>query len=188
MIPRRLVLVTMVVLVSLRAAAQDVPADVSLADMVRSSAIESAAQVTSPSVTLLVAPEQAPVLVTQVFAEELRNRGLTVLTAPAAGADLLQVDVREMRFSTASGPNSSYLRNLSTVLAVLISSTNEQTHRWSKEYTLTRQDTLTRHPSDTERDLLQSGSGFWSSVLEPTMVIVAGVVILVLLFTVRGSS
>jgi hypothetical protein len=184
----RTLFAAVVLLLPLTVLAQDTAADVSVAAMLRDAARESAAQASSPSVTLRVTPDHAPVLVTQIFAEELRNRGLSVLTAPAAGADLLHVDVREMRFSTAPGPNSSYLRSLSTVLAVLISSESEQTHRWSKEFTLTRSDTLSRRPSETERDYLGSGPGFWSSVLEPAMIIVAGAVILILLFTVRGSS
>jgi hypothetical protein len=188
MMLHRLFLPALVMLFPFSVPAQHISADAAAALLLRDAARESATQGSSSSVTLRITPEDAPVLVTQVFAEELRNRGLSVLTAPATGADLLHVDVREMRFSTAPGPNSSYLRSLSTVLAVLISSESEQTHRWSKEFTLTRNDTLSHHPSEMERDFLRSGPGFWSSVLEPAMVIVAGAVILILLFTVRGSS
>lgn len=169
-------------------AGQDVPAEAAMSELLRESARESAAQLSSQSAVLRIAPEHAPVLVTQVFAEELQKRGISVRTSPTEGADILRVDIREMRFSTAPGPNSSYLRSLSLVLGVLISNEGESTHRWSKEFRTSRSDTLSSSPSETKHDWLAQGPGFWTSVLEPAMLVAAGAIILVLLFTVRGSS
>ena len=168
--------------------AQELSEDATMAAVLREAAQEVAARVSTPEVMLEIVPDHAPVLVTQVFAEELQRRGRIVRTEPAAGADRLWLDIREMRFSTVPGRNSSYLRTTTAVLGVLVSNEAEGMHSISKEYSLSRCDTLKLEPARSERDWLGEGPGFWSSVVEPSLVILTGVVILVLLFTVRGSS
>jgi len=168
--------------------AQEISADAAMSALLREAAREAASHIEASAVVLEILPDHAPVLVTQIFAEELQQRGLAVRTTSADGADLLRLDIREMRFSTVPGLKSSYLRTTTAVVGALVSNTTDGVHRWSKEFTLSRSDTLRLEPARSDRDWLEDGPGFWSSVFEPTLVVLTGVVILVLLFTVRGSS
>jgi hypothetical protein len=168
--------------------AQTLSEERALAELLREAARESALRVHGASVTLGMTPESLPVLVTQVFVEELQRRGIAVRTGSASQSDHMHVDMREMNFSTVSSENSSYLRTLTAVFGVLVHSKSEDVHRWSKEFTLQRIDTLARRPARSGHDWLEASSDPWTTVLEPALIVLAGAVILVLLFTVRGSS
>jgi len=95
--------------------------------------------------------------------------------------------VGEMYSSTAPGPNSSYLRNSALVFTAMVRG-SESTIRWSREYRLQASDSTEFAPEPSTRDWLRDGGSWIDTVLEPAVVVVAAAIILVLLFTVRGSS
>lgn len=158
-----------------------------MTDLLRPAAAEVAAQVAAQTAVLRIDPADAPALLTQVFAEELHKRGLQVRTAPAPEADEVEISVGEMYSSTAPGPNSSYLRNSALVFTAMVRG-SESTIRWSREYRLQASDSTEFAPEPSTRDWLRDGGSWIDTVLEPAVVVVAAAIILVLLFTVRGSS
>lgn len=170
------------------AAGAQAPTDAeAVALLLRPVAEEAAARVQQPGVLLRVLPDGAPVTVTQVFAEELQERGRRVYFTEAGAEAVLTVDVRDMHSSTASSGNSSYFRTMDVTLGVLLQDTGEGQITWSREFQRSRTDTLDGEAPYAQRNLLGEQPSFWDGLFEPLLVTASAVVIAILLFTVRGS-
>lgn len=168
------------------------PTDAEAISMLLRSAAEDAAIAASSScgsgpLFLRVLPEDAPPALTQVFAEELMQRGIAVRTAGEAESCRLTVEARALRSSTVSSGNSSYLRKIESTLGLTLEQ-RDGTVAYARERQLVRSDTLSGTPPYAERSYLHEERSWWESLIEPALVTVTAVVIVVLLFTVRGSS
>ncbi|MGB5074880.1 MAG: hypothetical protein WBQ23_12165, partial [Bacteroidota bacterium] len=147
----------------------------------------AAAACTAGPVLLDISPPGAPPSLRQVFAEELMNRGMAVQTSGDGEQCRMDVDARGMHSSTVSTGNSSYLRKTVVTLGLLV---EERSGRvaYSRERTLERSDTLQGDAPFAYHSYLDDSTSWWDGLLEPLLVTVTAVVIVVLLFTVRGSS
>ena len=168
--------------------AQQVTDAEAIALLLREPAKEAAMRVTGDAVVLKVLPEDAPVAVTQIFAEEQLGRGRTVRSADGQAAEHLTIEVRDMYSSTAPGTNSSYFRSTHVTLGVLLTDDRDARISWSQELVLSRIDTLTGTPSYQERSWLEEETSWWDALVAPALVTLTAGVIVLLLFTVRGSS
>jgi hypothetical protein len=168
--------------------AQQVTDAEALSLLLREAAREAAMRVTHSSVLLDVRPIEAPPVVTQVFAEEQLARGRSVRTDGARADEVLTVDVRDMHSVTAPGENSSYFRETHATLGLMLRSGSDASITWSEERTLSRTDTLDGVAPYEQRSWLASGTSWWDAVLAPALVTLTAGVIVLLLFTVRGSS
>ena len=158
-----------------------------LAEMLRPVAAEAAARSPAGAVHLSVLPEHAPVLVTQIFSEELQKRDRTVSFRQAENRSSLTVDVREMHSSAVSSGKSSYFRRMNVTLGILLRDYDAGQVSWSREFQLARTDTLDGDAPYTRRSWLDDHGSFWNDLFEPLLVTASAVVIAILLFTVRGS-
>lgn len=171
---------------------EDVPTEAeAIALLLRSVAEESAVAVASSCgaepLLLRVLPEDVAPVVTQVFAEEMIKRGIAVRTTGEGSEHTLTVDVRALRSSTVSSGNSAYLRKIQTVLGLHLE-LRDGSVPFSREVRREREDTLAGDPPYDRRNHLREKSSWWQSWIEPALVTVTAVVVVVLLFTVRGSS
>jgi len=155
--------------------------------LLRNAAAESAARVTQGRVLLRVIPPETPVLVTQVFAEELQSRSHHVVRADADADAVMTVDVREMYSSTVSSGKTSYLRMMHATLGILLEDHVNSEITWSRELQISRTDTLDGTAPYSRRLWLEDHSSFWGDLLESLLVTAGAAVIAILLFTVRGS-
>jgi hypothetical protein len=181
-------LVPMLLLVFPVGLAAQAPADAeAMSTLLRDAAAEAASRVTQESVLLRVLPDDGPVLVTQVFAEELQQRSRRVVIGDAEAGSMLTVEIREMYSSTVSSGKSSYLRTMHATLGILLEDRVRNTVTWSREMPLSRTDTLEGDAPYARRFWLEERPSFWDRLLEPLLVTASVVVIALLLFTVRGS-
>ncbi len=167
--------------------AQQVTDTEALASLLRPVAAESAARISGETVYLTVLPEHAPVLVTQIFSEELQKRDRQVFFRETETASALTVDVREMDSYAVSSGKSSYFRNINATLGILLRDREAGQVSWSREFQLARTDTLDGDAPYVRRSWLEEDSSFWDDLFEPLLVTASAVVIAILLFTVRGS-
>jgi hypothetical protein len=158
-----------------------------LVHVLREAAREAAAACPSGPVLLRITPEGAPVVLRQLFAEALMDRGMAVQTIGDGETFRMHVDAREMNSSTVSAANSSYLRKTVATLGILIEERTGKTV-YSRERTIERSDTLQGDAPFAFHSYLDETTSWWDGLLEPVLVTVTAVVIVVLLFTVRGSS
>jgi hypothetical protein len=168
--------------------AQQVTDAEAMALLLREPAKEAAMRVTGDAVELRVLPEDAPVAVTQIFAEEQLRRGRTVRSAGGEAPEHLTVEIWDMYSSTAPGENSTYFRSTHVTLGVLLTDDRDARISWSQEFVLSRTDTLTGTPSYEEKSWLEEETSWWDALVAPALVTVTAGVIVLLLFTVRGSS
>ncbi|MBR9975866.1 MAG: hypothetical protein KFF77_09825 [Bacteroidetes bacterium] len=171
---------------------EDVPTEAeAIALLIRSVAEESAIAVASSCgaepLLLRVLPEDVAPVVTQVFAEEMIKRGIAVRTTGEGAEHTLTVEVRALRSSTVSSGNSAYLRKIETVLGLHLER-RDGSVPFSHEVRREREDALAGDPPYDRRNHLREKSSWWQSWIEPALVTVTAVVVVVLLFTVRGSS
>ncbi|MDH7515193.1 MAG: hypothetical protein QHI48_04885 [Bacteroidota bacterium] len=179
-------------LLSLPAAGQGTPGasdETALADLLRRAARESALRTEGIPVHLRITPETVHPMVWQVFSEELTQRGATVYTGRQGAARMrLTVDVRELRISAVPHRDSSYLRTSVAVLGVFGTDETDGAVRWSKEYRYAETDTVAGVLVCREKDFRTTDApDLWDAVFGPIIAVAAAVVIVVLLFTVRGS-
>jgi hypothetical protein len=155
--------------------------------LLREVARESAAACPAGPVLLSVTPSGAPTLLRQVFAEALMDRGVAVRTSGDGEQCRMNVDARGMYSSTVSAGNSSYLCKTVATLGILV---EERSGRvaFARERSLERSDTLQGEAPFVYHSYLDESTSWWDGLLEPVLVTVTAVVIVVLLFTVRGSS
>jgi hypothetical protein len=168
--------------------AQSVTDEGTFASMLGQPAEECAQKIASGEISLAIKPETTPVTILQVFSEKLLQRGIHVSTGPSTAPITMNIDVREMNSSTVLRDNSSYLRHASIRMGVLVRNTQTGAVLWSKEYSLSQSDTLQGIPSYRETNhLVPETESWWETYATPVLASVAALVIVVLLFTVRGS-
>jgi len=156
--------------------------------LLREAAVETASFVREGSVRLTVVPDDAHPIVAQVFSEELMNRQHGIVTGSAKADNVLTIDVRGINSSTALLDNSSYLRTVSVQAGVVVEWTKADTILWSREYTFQRTDTLQGIPPYERKEFTAAEKdSVLDSVLAPVAAGAAAIVIVVLLFTIRGS-
>jgi hypothetical protein len=154
--------------------------------LLRDAARETAAHVDAASVQMLTFPADTHPMVVQIFSEELSRRNISVSAEARSG---LSLDLREMNFSTVRLDNSSYLRNASVSLGVVIGDRGAGSIRWSKEFRFAQRDTLDGVPAYQTKDLRESDRHSWLEAFAiPAITTAAAIIIVILLFTVRGSS
>lgn len=159
-----------------------------LAAMLRTAARETAAALASRPLLLRVTPADAHPMVRQIFTEEAAAAGASVTGDEAKAVAGLSLDVRGIRMSAVSLENSSYLRNLSVTIGVLADDRRSGAVLWSKEYRLARADTVQGAPPVQHRALRDDSAAGWTeSLLTPILVTATAIVIVILLFSVRGS-
>jgi hypothetical protein len=168
--------------------AQSLTEEETLAVMIRGAARESVSKLDAPSVSLQVRPRDAHPMIAQIFSEEAAAAGAQVFADAADAATELTVDVRGMRSSAVSLGKSSYLQSLSASFGVLAVHRGSAAVLWSREYRLSKSDTLLGQMPESDRDFRNdSAHGWMESILTPILVTAAAGIIIVLLFTVRGS-
>ncbi|MFA6233521.1 MAG: hypothetical protein WC824_04940 [Bacteroidota bacterium] len=155
--------------------------------LLREAAQEAAAACPAGPVLLDISPTRTPPILRQVFAEALMDRGLAVQTSGDGEQCRLSVDARGMYSSTVSTGNSSYLRKTIVTLGLLVEERSGKV-AFARERTLARSDTLQGEAPFAYHSYLDDSTSWWDGLLEPLLVTVTAVVIMVLLFTVRGSS
>jgi len=162
--------------------------EAALASLVRRAASESAALVDAPEVCVSLHPAGVHPMVLQIFTEELGRRGAVVGTHETSSCKRISIDVRELKISTSSLTDSSYFRSSVASIGVLGIDNPAGTVILSREFQLSRNDTINGAPRTVDTDFRHSGQpGFLDAVLAPLVAVAAAVVIVVLLFTVRGS-
>ena len=159
-----------------------------MAELLRTAAKESVPHCRGRQVGLLLPSEGLSPMVEQVFAEELFAAGRSVLTVEEGSESVLRLDVRDMHSSTAQSTNSSYFRKMELTLGVLVEETAGGRLLWSREFTLSRTDTLDGTAPYAERSWLDESPSWWESFYQPALLTLTAGVIALLLFTVRGSS
>jgi hypothetical protein len=158
------------------------------AEMLREIAGATLPYLPAGSVRLSVSPDNAPPMVLQVFSESLAERQTGVATGAGHADYTLSVDVRGMNSGTDSHGNSSYLRTVSVSAGIFAKDNRTDSVLFSKQFDLVRRDTLDGEPVYAQKDLLSAGERSWiDGVLVPGIAAVAAVIIVVLLFTIRGS-
>jgi hypothetical protein len=156
--------------------------------MMQQPAQECAEKVPPGDLFLNINPVQAPICILQVFSEKLGQRGVHVSTGGGSIPLEMDIDVREMNSSTALCGISSYLRHSSMRMGVIVRNKQSGVVLWSKEYPLTLTDTLSGVPEYRERNhLIPEKESWWESLATPVLLSAAALVIVVLLFTIRGS-
>lgn len=155
--------------------------------LLRELAQESAAACSAGPVLLSITPAGAPPVLQQVFAEALMDRSIAVQTSGGGEQCRLSVDARGMHSSTVSTGNSSYLRKTVVTLGLMVEERSGKV-LYSRERSVTRSDTLQGEAPFTYHSHLDESTSWWDGLLEPVLVTLTAVVIVVLLFTVRGSS
>ena len=158
-----------------------------LRGMAEETAAEAASACGAGPLLLRVLPDDALPTARQVFAEELMERGVSVRTAGGQSACVLTVEIRALRSSTVSSGNSSYLRKIESVVGLLLEQPDGAVVL-SRERRRERSDTLAGDAPYDERSYLPGEVSWWQSWIEPALVTVTAAVVVVLLFTVRGSS
>jgi hypothetical protein len=159
-----------------------------LADLLREAARASAVQVHAGATALLFVPEEGHPMPLQIFAEEFSARNIGLVGRTAQARSRTTVDVRAMNSSTVPLANSSYLRTVRLSLGVVIEDVQTGSVAWSKSFDLQRTDTLAGAPAYELRDFREGEDDSWvDSVLLPVLTAAAALVVVVLLFTVRGS-
>ncbi len=158
-----------------------------ISELVRRAAAETAIHAAGSRVYLDIQPYDTHPVIPQIFAEELHALGLAVQTAPVEGAGRVTVDMREMLAYTVLLDNSSYLRKVRLRLGAVIVAPGGETVTWSREFELATVDTLAGEPVYEHRDFLQDEKTWLEDILTPLAITATAVVILILLFTVRGS-
>lgn len=162
--------------------------DEAMSSLLREAAKESVPHCRGQQVGLLLPPEGVPPMVEQIFAEELMAAGRGVLTVEEGSQSVLRLDVRDMHSSTAQSTNSSYLRMMELTLGVLVEDVRAGKLLWSREFMLSRSDTLDGTAPYHERSWLEESPSWWESLSQPALLTLTAGVIVLLLFTVRGSS
>ncbi len=155
---------------------------------IREVAAEAARHIPEPRVALIVAGEEKAPFVAQIFSEVLLAAGKQVLTRGDAGASRLRIETAESEKYTASQSDSLYLRNWSVRLGLTVESGDGARVLWAREFERSFADTVRKAERNTER--AQGGGrdeGWFSALLEPLLVAATTAVIVILLFTVRGS-
>jgi len=158
-----------------------------IVQVLREIAAETASACPSGPVLLQITPGEAPVVLRQVFSEALMDRGLPVQTTGDGEQCRVHVDAREMYSSAVSAGNSSYLRKTVATLGILVEERSGKL-AYSRERTAERSDTLQGEAPFAYHSYLDDETSWWDGLLEPVLVTVTAAVIVVLLFTVRGSS
>jgi hypothetical protein len=98
------------------------------------------------------------------------------------------IDVREMKAVAVALDKNTYLRTVVVRLGALVEQRHTGGIAWSKELLRTRSDTLDGVPAWKEQDLRCAESRSWfESILVPVVTSAAAIVLVVLLFTVRGK-
>ena len=162
--------------------------EVTLGNLLRSAARETASKLAARPVLLRITPADAHPLVRQIFAEEAMSAGSAVFMEEGQTNANLTVDVRGMRMSAVSLNNSSYLRNLSVTIGVFADDRRSGAVLWSKEYRFSRADTVRGIVLPESRELRDDASPGWiESLLTPILMTATTIVIVILLFSVRGS-
>lgn len=185
---RLLAVLAVCALLPLRAGAQGVTDAEALSLLLRDAAREAAMRVTHASVLLDIRPLEAPPVVMQVFAEEQLARGRSVRTGGEGAEEVLTVEVRDMYSVTAPGENSAYFRETHATLGLMLRSSGDARITWSQERALVRTDTLQGEAPYEQRSWLATETSWWDALLAPALVTLTAGVIVLLLFTVRGSS
>lgn len=176
-----------VTLIPLTLPSQPLSDDAQLVDLLRRAARETARQVHASPVLKLI-PKDAPVMITQVFSEELAERGHRMFLDEGKSQTKLILHARALNSSTAALPNSSYLRTSSMDIGVHIEDQAGGAVLWSKTFTQSLTDTIPGNPPYSFRDYLApASSSFWEDWIVPIVSGVAAIIIVVLLFTVRES-
>ncbi len=159
-----------------------------LSALTRTLAAETAARIGGGgAVSLRVSPSDAHPMVLQIFSEELSRVQARVLLGGLEEGTVLRVDVREMAISTVSVTDSSYFARSTAACGVVATDPVAGTVLWSKEFRAERVDTLRgTAPAFTDYRSAESPSWF-DGVIGPIAAIAAAAVIVLLLFTVRGS-
>lgn len=171
---------------SLAAQPSDLPRERNM--FIREVAAEAARRTTDARIFLTVAGEREAPFVAQIFSEVLLAAGKRVLTREEAGAGRLRVEVMESDKYTASQRDSLYLRTKYMRLGLTAESGDSARVLWAREFERSFADTVRRGEMNAER---ATGGGreegFFSALLEPLLVAATATVIVILLFTVRGS-
>lgn len=167
--------------------AQPLSDESAVAVLVRQAARESAEKLTG-AVELRFIPEDTHPVVRQIFAEEFSARGFGVTLGTGVGAYRATVDVRELEASAVSSNNSFYFRTIRARLGVLLENTAQPGAVYAKEFLLSRRDTLDGTAPYARKDFRAEAPPSWlESILEPVVITATAAVIVILLFTVRGS-
>lgn len=157
-------------------------------ELLREAAHETSLFLKDGSVNLKVHPESTHPMVRQIFTEAFMNKGLGVLSGGEYSDYSVTLDVRGMNSSTALHQKSSYFRTVSILVGVLAHDNRKDSVLWSKEYKLSKKDTFEGEPQYEYKDLSIVQEDSWlDSVLTPVVATAAAIIIIVLLFTVRGS-
>jgi hypothetical protein len=155
---------------------------------IRSMALDAARRLNGSRVALSVAGERPVPFVAQIFSEALLGAGKAVLTREEPGADRLRVEAAESGKYTVLQRDSLYLHTIELRIGATAESGETGRVLWSRAEERIFTDTL--RSADLARELPPEGgrgAGFFSSVLEPLLVAATAAVIVILLFTVRGS-
>jgi hypothetical protein len=157
-------------------------------ELLRETAKETALFMKNGSVNLNVQPESTHPMMRQIFTEAFMNKGLGVVSGSEYSDYSVTLDVRGMNSSTALHQKSSYFRTVSLLFGVLVHDNRKDSVLWSKEYKLSKKDAFEGEPQYEYRDLSIVQEDSWiDSLLTPVVATAAAIIIIVLLFTVRGS-
>jgi hypothetical protein len=160
----------------------------SLAVLLHQAARETATHVPRGDTELRILPDDIHPMAMQVFAEELTAHNIGVRARSPQASSRLTVEVRAMNSSTSPITNSSYLRTLTLSIGILIEDRVAGSVAWSKTLDFRQTDTLAGVPACEQRDFRGGDDSSWmESILVPALSAAAALVIVVLLFTVRGS-
>lgn len=159
-----------------------------LAELMRQAAKAAMEHLPQQDTELHVVPSDAHPMPFQIFSEEMALRNIAVRTRSPQSPSRLTLDLREMNSSTTAVDKSSYLRTVTLSLGVMVEDRVAGTIAWSKSFHLQRSDTLSGVPAEEYRDFREVDDPTWvDTVLIPVLTAAAAVLVVVLLFTVRGS-
>jgi len=157
-------------------------------EVLRGVATEAAAHLDAGSVELRFNPEDVHLTVRQVFAAVLSERNIRIYTEPRPAADLFFVDVRRLTVAKAPAGENMTRRELRWDIGISIESRVKKMILWSRSFTGSTVDSLNGVVETGIQDFrTEENEPFWLALLEPLLVATAAVIVVVLLFTVRGS-
>lgn len=181
----RIAFVILALIAATAATAQtDEPDSALLNALYRDAADSTIARLSSQSILLVISPSHGAQRLHDVFRDRCAALGRAVVTDARMASECVTLRLSDCERITASSGDSSYLARASMSLVVTVETLPDRHTTWSHTFRLSRTDTIgTAHG---ERDA--ASADFIDDIVAPVVASIAALAIVIVFFTVRGSS
>lgn len=159
-----------------------------LTRFIRNAATETVPHCTAGKIWLEVSPPESNPMIMQLFSETLLHAGKEVTKSSLTDNQKVAVDVRALHRLFNKLNDSGYQRTEAMNIGVTVENNADKSVIWSHDFDESASDTLDAAEYMQLKNQDDSlPHSFFESYLEPILITTAAIVVLVLLFTVRGS-